>query len=108
MLRSFDYAAYAALPGYGVDSLARSEDLPVLEPWMKFWSAWSSSTFLASYLETMEGSKLLPSSAAGIELLLNFLILEKLIYELGYELNNRPQWLRIPVQAIIEELREDE
>jgi maltose alpha-D-glucosyltransferase/alpha-amylase len=40
--------------------------------------------------------------------LLNVLILDKLVYELGYELNNRPAWLKIPVQAIIENLTENE
>jgi maltose alpha-D-glucosyltransferase/alpha-amylase len=108
MLRSFDYAAYATLPGYGVSSVVRSEDLPVLEPWVRFWSTWSSSVFLVSYLEKIKGAKLLPSSAVGRELLLKFLILEKLVYELGYELNNRPHWLRIPAQAIIQELEDNE
>jgi maltose alpha-D-glucosyltransferase/alpha-amylase len=103
MLRSFHYAAYAALPGYGDRALARAEDLPVLEPWVQFWSGWVSKVFLNAYFEAIEGSKLLPSSTADRDLLLRVLVLEKTIYELGYELNNRPDWLKIPAQSILQQ-----
>jgi maltose alpha-D-glucosyltransferase/alpha-amylase len=104
MLRSFHYAAYAALPGYGDRGLARFEDLPTLEPWARFWSLWASKAFTGAYMKAMAGSKLLPSSPADIDLLMQLLVLEKTVYELGYELNNRPGWLKIPAQSILAQL----
>jgi maltose alpha-D-glucosyltransferase/alpha-amylase len=108
MLRSFHYAAYAALPGFGERASARLQDLEVLEPWTRLWQLRSSRTFVDTYLETTEGSGLLPSSARGVELLLGALQLNKAVYELGYELNHRPSWLRLPLRAILEYLNEDD
>ena len=96
MLRSFHYAAYSALPGYGVQSFCREEDFAALEPWARFWQTWTSVAFLKSYMETAAPANLLPHSIDELELLLRLFILEKAVYEIGYELNNRPGWLKVP------------
>jgi maltose alpha-D-glucosyltransferase/alpha-amylase len=100
MLRSFHYVARAALRTEASSLVHHSAtDIP-LEEWLNSWSQWSSTAFLQSYLEGMSGSKLLPQSAAQLEQLLNMFILEKSLYELSYELNNRPDWVDIPLEGI--------
>jgi maltose alpha-D-glucosyltransferase/alpha-amylase len=108
MLRSFHYAAYAALPGYTRQATARSIDRPKLEPWSRFWHRWAERFFVEAYLEQLEGTRLLPTSPQEIDLLLDVLTLEKAVYEVGYEINNRPRWSKIPLSAIVARLKESE
>jgi maltose alpha-D-glucosyltransferase/alpha-amylase len=96
MLRSFDYAGAAALRS----GRARPEDAPVLEHWVDAWVAWMSAAYLGGYLKALADSTLLPKSEADIELLLEFYLFEKVLYEIGYELNNRPDWLEIPLRGL--------
>ena len=94
MLRSFDYAAAAAL-GRQEES-ARAP----LAPWADTWVREISAAFLAGYLEIARGAAFLPPHPADGRLLLEVLLLEKVIYEIGYELNYRPDFLAIPLRAI--------
>jgi maltose alpha-D-glucosyltransferase/alpha-amylase len=55
----------------------------------------------------MEGNPLIPPHAAELETMLRAFLLDKAVYELGYELNNRPDWLAIPVKGIEMLLREN-
>jgi maltose alpha-D-glucosyltransferase/alpha-amylase len=98
MLRSFDYAAVSALRSGGI----RSEDVPALEPWSRFWNLWVSVVFLKSYLAVAPEGGFLPKSKDEMKTLLDLYVLEKAIYELGYELNNRPDWVRVPIHGILE------
>ncbi len=102
MLRSFHYAAYAALLGTPAGRTVRPEDLPTLEPWAFYWYVHSSAVFLSDYLRTGGQGAWMPRGQAELQLLLEAYLLEKAIYELGYELNNRPDWLRIPVRGILD------
>ena len=86
MLRSFAYAATAA-------GLTRDADVP------DDWEERARERFLESYLDTVDAT-LLPAGEAGIERLLAVYELEKAVYELRYELDNRPDWVRIPVAGI--------
>jgi trehalose synthase-fused probable maltokinase len=86
MLRSFAYAATAA-------ELTRDADVPA------DWEERARERFLDSYLETVEPT-LLPPGEAAIERLLAVFELEKAVYELRYELDNRPDWVGIPVAGI--------
>ena len=100
MIRSFHYAAYhglAALPAQGV---ARQEDMGTLERWADPWYRRVSAAFLRSYLETAGATPILPRSREELYRLLNIYLLEKAVYEMGYELNNRPAWVRLPLQGI--------
>jgi maltose alpha-D-glucosyltransferase/alpha-amylase len=103
MLRSFHYAAYASLPGYTQYGSGRAIDFPKLEPWALFWNRWACATYLRSYLEACP-KKLLPSARSDIDLLLDVLLLEKTVYEIGYELDNRPRWLAIPLGALLSKI----
>ncbi|AKT37257.1 maltose alpha-D-glucosyltransferase [Chondromyces crocatus] len=104
MLRSFHYVGASALRRGRV----RPEDVPALTPWVDAWVAWTSAAFLNGYLPTIRAGNelLIPRTAADTELLLGFYLLEKCIYEVGYELNNRPDWLEIPLQGLAQILSE--
>ena len=97
MLRSFSYAAYAALFAFTVHS---SADYPTLEGWGDDGSTGSRMLSLREYLGTMAPSGLLPDDES-IDSLLQALVLDKALYELGYELNNRPDWVRIPLIGLL-------
>ena len=85
--------------------------MPFLEPWLDAWYVYVSGAYLNAYLQGMEQSALIPSDRRDLEVMLHAFILEKSIYELGYEVNNRPDWIRIPlrgISGILEEFAGDE
>jgi len=101
MLRSFHYAPYAVLLDQRSDPLAE-DDLETLEPWIRFWYSWVSAVFLKAYLGIAGRASFWPQSRDEVEILLDVHLLEKAVYELGYELNNRPDWVKIPLRGIIQ------
>jgi maltose alpha-D-glucosyltransferase/alpha-amylase len=98
MLRSFSYAARAAL---GRHIQRHPKYNSALEPWATLWERSVSAEFLRGYRDTM-GSSALLASAEKADVLLRALLLEKACYELAYELNNRPTWLHIPIAGVRE------
>jgi maltose alpha-D-glucosyltransferase/alpha-amylase len=98
MLRSFHYASQSALRGGRV----RQEDMPALAPWAQAWTAWVGAAYLQAYLGAVGPAAFLPPADADRELLLRFYLYEKCIYELGYELANRPDWLEIPLFGLFD------
>jgi len=106
MLRSFHYAAYTSLLGHLGSAMVRPEDLAALEPWARVWNVWIGSAFLKAYLEHAMPGGFLPSNREDFKILLNVYLLVKALYELGYELNNRPDWARIPLIGIRQLLEE--
>ena len=100
MLRSFHYAAYGTLPGFGLKTVVPQDKLSLAEPWARHWRNWVSVAFLQGYLKHVATANILPSDMASVDELLRILIMEKAVYELGYEINNRPGWLKVPAQAI--------
>lgn len=101
MLRSFHYATHAALLRAQDQGIVRDADLVTLEPAAQFWYQWVAVSFLQGYLSTAQGAPFVPSNRRDLEILLDALLLEKAVYEVGYELNNRPDWLRIPLAGIL-------
>jgi len=104
MLRSFDYAVHAAIREQRQSGLGEEAEARALA-WGRYWQAWSSGAFLAAYLEEAGRARLLPADREELELLLGVYMLEKAVYEVGYELNNRPDWLVVPLQGILELLQ---
>jgi maltose alpha-D-glucosyltransferase/alpha-amylase len=102
MLRSFHYAVYATLFNHRVSVTVRPEDIAALEPWARFWYRWVSAAFLKAYLAEASQVPFLPQGRDELQVLLDAHLLEKAIYELGYELNNRPDWIGIPLQGILD------
>ncbi|MBA2243027.1 MAG: putative maltokinase, partial [Chthoniobacterales bacterium] len=96
MMRSYQYAAYSAL----WQTAMRPEDVPFLERWADLWYRQMSSTFLQSYLKTSAGAPFVPKDEDDLQVMLEAYLLDKAIYEIGYELNNRPDWVVIPIRGI--------
>ncbi|HKP94041.1 MAG TPA: maltose alpha-D-glucosyltransferase [Chthoniobacterales bacterium] len=96
MMRSFQYAAYSAL----WQPAMRVEDVPFLERWADLWYRQMSSVFLQSYLAATHGASFIPTDEGDFQILLEAYLLDKAVYEVGYELNNRPTWVVIPVRGI--------
>jgi maltose alpha-D-glucosyltransferase/alpha-amylase len=65
------------------------------------WTSWVRSAYLRAYLDALGPSPLVPQTDAVKDLLLEFYELEKVVYEVEYELNNRPEWLRIPLSGLV-------
>jgi maltose alpha-D-glucosyltransferase/alpha-amylase len=61
-----------------------------------------SSCFLTSYLNSVDQAQLLPDDQEQRRILLDAYLLEKAVYEIGYELNNRPDWLQVPLHGILQ------
>jgi maltose alpha-D-glucosyltransferase/alpha-amylase len=97
MIRSFHYAVYTGLLK---KAAIWQEDIPLLKPWADLWYKYVAGTFLRSYLETAGDAPFMPNEREEANILLRTFLLEKAIYELGYELNNRPDWLAIPINGI--------
>ncbi|MEY2571997.1 MAG: maltose alpha-D-glucosyltransferase / alpha-amylase, partial [Verrucomicrobiota bacterium] len=96
MMRSFQYAAYSAL----WQPAMRAEDAPFLERWADLWYRQMSSVFLHSYLAAADGADFIPPDENDFQVLLEAYLLDKAVYEIGYELNNRPAWVVIPIRGI--------
>jgi maltose alpha-D-glucosyltransferase/alpha-amylase len=100
MLRSFQYAAHARLFEEAAQGLIAPAELESFETWALYWERWVSATFLGAYLERAGGGGFLPTEPAELAALLDAYLLETAIYELHYELNNRPTWVRIPLAGL--------
>jgi trehalose synthase-fused probable maltokinase len=101
MLRSFHYAAYSAFFDYlekHDNNGGRDDDR--VETWVQTWQVWVSAAYLHTYLATAGDAAIMPANREDLEILLNAHLLEKAVYELIYELNNRPGWVRIPLSGI--------
>ncbi len=98
MIRSFDYAAVAA-----VRRLAEAR--PAAEPrMMELAEAWRQRAvdgFRAAYRKTMRGCPSYPANKKRARELTAFFMLEKAVYEVSYELANRPSWVDIPLKGIL-------
>ncbi len=102
MVRSFSYAAHAALltyPSTGPDRRAH------LSGWAQAWQRWTTSAFLRSYYATAATSATLPQDASARAALVGFFLVDRALRELDGELNNRPEWIGIPVSGLLESLR---
>jgi maltose alpha-D-glucosyltransferase/alpha-amylase len=98
MLQSF---TYAALTGLGAATLTRPDDVERLAPWAQLWETWVAKTFLQAYVSATRHGSFLPSSSEHFEEMLAVFVLDKALYELGYELNNRPDWVHIPLAGLL-------
>jgi len=106
MLHSFQSAAYAKLFEEALAGASPAAALPALESWALYWERWISAAFLQAYHRRAQGAPFVPPTPEEREILLDSYRLEKAIYELGYELNNRPDWVRVPLQGIRQVLRD--
>jgi maltose alpha-D-glucosyltransferase/alpha-amylase len=101
MMRSFSYAAFSAADR----SLADVDD-PSAEPagmnaWARLWQSAATTAFLSSYRQSIAADESLLPPPRDAAILLDAYLLEKAFYELLYELNNRPTWVRVPINSIL-------
>jgi maltose alpha-D-glucosyltransferase/alpha-amylase len=101
MLRSFHYAACTGLQVSETRGWVQPENRAALASWADYWFKWMGAIFLKEYLSVVGDNPFLPSNTDEVRVLLESYLLEKAIYELGYELNNRPDWVRIPIAGIL-------
>jgi len=95
MLRSIQYAvatAVRALPPGSGDAVL---------PWAQLWEMTMMKLYWESYQNEVAGAAFLPEEPADRQNLLQAFLLEKAAYEVGYELNNRPTWVGIPMQGML-------
>lgn len=97
MIRSFHYAAYA---GLFLDDKISKADAEKLVPYAEQWYHYIAGFFMKGYLETVAGTQIIPKDKESLDILIQTFLLEKAVYELNYELNNRPDWVIIPIRGI--------
>jgi maltose alpha-D-glucosyltransferase/alpha-amylase len=98
MLRSFDYAASMALDRHRAAFDGDDRGLERAERWRRE----TTEGFLAAYREHVAGAATMPDDPKLADALLELFLLQKGIYEIGYELGNRPAWVRIPLRGILD------
>jgi 1,4-alpha-glucan branching enzyme len=106
MIRSFHYAAHHALVG-GEAGGAEAERAA------RCWYLWVAAAYLRAYLEAARpagarGASVVPAQGRELAQLLELYLIEKAAYELAYELNNRPGWVRLPLLGLAELLGQGE
>ena len=105
MIRSFHYAAYVGLRKAEESGVVGEGEQDGRDRWARFWYAQATASFLGGYVEHAEEGLVLPRDAEDLEALLDAYLLEKALYEVGYELNNRPDWVWIPARGVLELMR---
>ncbi len=97
MIRSFHYAAYGSL--FLNDQIPKA-DISKHIPYVEQWYHYMSGFFTKAYFNTVKDSPFLPNNEEDLQVLMQSFLLDKSIYELNYELNNRPDWVIIPLRGI--------
>ncbi|NJM06739.1 hypothetical protein HC891_11975 [Candidatus Gracilibacteria bacterium] len=101
MLRSFQYAAYTRFFSATEGLVGRPDEVARLEQWTDYWYYWVSAIFVRSYLESAGQASFIPQRHEDLQTLIETYVLDKALYELSYELNNRPAWVAIPLRGIL-------
>lgn len=100
ILRSFHYAAHSAIAEVKIRGFFHRRNKDILEAFAEYWYSWVCATFLRAYFEHAQPGDFLPQSEKEIRILLDAFLMEKAVYEIDYELNNRPDWIAIPLKGI--------
>jgi len=106
MVRSFHYAASAKLFEEAAAGVVSPEALAEIASWARYWERWISAAFLRAYLDRARSASFMPASRRELATLLDVYELEKALVELSHELHNRPGWVGIPLQGILDILGE--
>ena len=102
VLRSFSYAAELALEEATAE---RPDDRQRVAPLVAAWRRESEAAFMAAYREAANASVTVPQDPEDAARLIQLFLMEKALYEVRYELDTRPEWLRIPIAGLFETLQ---
>jgi len=105
MLRSFDYLAWAAV-GRRREILGEEVEEETARAFA--WRDWASQSFLEAYQESAAETPTHPDTPKTAEALIRLFTIQKAVYEIGYEAANRPAWLPIPVNGLLNLLKRNE
>ncbi|MGB8768591.1 MAG: maltose alpha-D-glucosyltransferase, partial [Candidatus Korobacteraceae bacterium] len=105
MLRSLHYVSHAALFGDVPGIVPRQDARHQLEKWAQTWYEWVSTIFFGNYLKVASSAPFLPQHDEEIRTLLKAYMMERALSEVEYELEHRPEWIRIPVHGILQQLK---
>jgi maltose alpha-D-glucosyltransferase / alpha-amylase len=97
MIRSFHYAVSQQ---YFLYTQTRPEDAQALSHSVDVWFGYVAGLFLSAYLDTVNTATFVPRDPEALKQMLNVFLLEKAVYEVSYEINNRPDWLSIPIRGL--------
>jgi maltose alpha-D-glucosyltransferase/alpha-amylase len=97
MLRSIRYVANE---GFMRTNLVSKEEVRDLLPFADLWSYHMRGFFLRAYLETVRDSAFIPKDKEDLQMMLETYMLERVLQDLNYELNNRPDWVRVPLRVL--------
>jgi len=103
---SWMHSVYFAVQSVLQDEHLRPEDKPIVEPWAHFWQWWVCAAFVKAYLEIARTGSFLPTTREEMQVVLDFCLLGRGIYELRYHMLNNPNRLQIPLRAILHLLHE--
>ena len=101
MLRSFQYAAYAGLYGLVPKLPTDPESAEKIAECSAFWNSTVSKLYLDAYFQSADGKPFIPDTPEQRRVFLDAFLLQKALYEVQYELNNRPAWVGIPLRGIL-------
>jgi trehalose synthase-fused probable maltokinase len=105
MLRSFAYAKAAASRALPEQLLQADRDR--MEARLSAWEPEATDAFLEGYFEVARGGGFRPPDRASADRVVRFFVLEKALYEIAYELANRPDWVAIPLRGVLALLDKD-
>ena len=102
LLRSFDYAGRVAVDTMVERGRVTGNDVDVLEAWRRRWTQRSQDELLTAYRAGMADTDLIPDDDDDLALLLDVYVITKSLYEVRYELGNRPAWVTWPMSSLVE------
>ncbi|MDB6010699.1 MAG: malQ [Gammaproteobacteria bacterium] len=103
MMRSLAYVAHAA--GRALPAHMRLESRRAAEQRLNAWRDESSRAFADAYFQSAAGNASIPDNPSDAQRILRFFLLEKALYEMTYEMANRPDWIEIPLRGVLDELQ---
>ncbi len=108
MIRSFYYAAHAALRKQAAHGMLQPAQLAALEEWARFWAQRVAAAFFAAYRQSAGAAAFLPADDADLDVAMEAYLLRRAISELGHDLEHRPDWVGISLQGVLDLLQPPE
>ena len=97
MIHSFHFAAMTTLAH---QCASHPDDTALLKPWLDAWYIYVSGSYLKAYLHAMKNSPLVPADRSELSIMLRCFLIDKVVHELGNDLNNRPDAVDLPLRGL--------